>query len=220
MKKTYIAAGLGALLAFSAFSAAQAEERWPRWYVGLHGGYTYMSDKDISGSPGVSRMSLDNGYGYGGSIGYLPTSSAPLLNSLRFEAEVTHHTANVDKVKVSGVNVNGHGDLSSTAYMANVYYDLPTNNGWAPYVGAGVGMASVHLSKNSGTGNTDTTDNEFAYQALAGIGYSPSSLPNTQWILGYRYLATSDATFSGAPGTNVKTEYSTHSIEAGAHFRF
>lgn len=215
MKKSLVAAGLGLLIATSALSSAQAGERWPRWYVGLTGGYTMMSDQDISGTTGASQVSLDSGYGFGGSIGYLPSSSAPILNALRLEAEVTHHKSDIESVTVSGVNVAGGGEFYTTAYMANVFYDFPTSSAWSPYIGAGAGLAHVHFSDNSGAGNSDETTAEFAYQALLGMGYTPTSLPNTQWSLGYRYLATSDASFG-----NMEVEYSTHSIEAGAKFRF
>lgn len=213
MKNSMVAAGLVALLTTTAFSA-EAAERWPRWYIGLTGGYTVMSDQDISGSTGASQVSLDSGYGFGASIGYLPSSSAPILNSLRLEAEVTHHKNDIDSVTVNGVGVAGSGEYYTTAYMANLFYDFPTSSAWSPYIGGGVGFAHVHFD-NSGAGNSDETAVEFAYQALAGIGYTPVSLPNTQWSLGYRYLATTDADFG-----NVDVEYSTHSVEAGAKFRF
>jgi opacity protein-like surface antigen len=215
MNKSLVAAGFGILLATSALSSAQANERWPRWYLGLSGGYTTMTDQDISSSTGASQVSLNSGYSFGGSVGYLPSSSAPILNALRLEAEVTHHTNDIDSVTVSGASVAGSGDFSTTAYMANVFYDFPTNSAWSPYVGAGLGLASLHFSRSSGAGNSDETTTEFAYQAMLGMGYTPASLPNTQWSLGYRYLATSDASFG-----NASVEYSTHSIEVGAKFRF
>lgn len=220
MKKSLVTAGISLLLVSTAFSSVHAEERWPRWYVGLSGGYTYMNDQDITGSATVSKISLQNGYGYGASLGYLPSSSSPILNAMRFELEVTHHTADVDQVKVSGVNVVGHGNYASTAYMVNAFYDWQTSSAWSPYVGAGMGVATVHLSTNSGAGNTETENNEFAYQALVGVGYAPSCMPNTQWTIGYRYLATTDVSLSGSGANNLKAGYSSNSIEVGAKFRF
>ena len=215
MKKSLLVA----LTAFTALSAfhAQAQERWPRWYLGVSGGYTFMSDQDVSGgSAGATKLEANGGYGVSGAIGYFPSSSMPLLNQLRFEAEVAYHDNDVDKVHLNtGAKINGNGSISSTAYMFNTFYDFATQSQWTPYIGAGVGMATVHLSANSGVGNGDSSDTTFAYQGLAGIGYSPTSLPNTQWLVGYRYLGTSDAKLGG-----TTVEYSTHSIEAGAHFRF
>lgn len=218
MKTSYAAFAVGALLAITSFSA-QAEERWPRWYLGLTGGFTFMSDQDVSGGSSAHSISLDNGYSYGGSIGYLPTSSAPILNNMRLEFEITHHTAKVDKVNRTGSSVNGSGYYDSTAYMANAFYDWQMDGAWAPYVGAGAGIAQVNLSKSSGVGNVENSDSVFAYQFMAGIGYAPTSIPNTVWQLGYRYLATPDITLSTGT-SNTDIEYSTHSVEAGVRLRF
>jgi opacity protein-like surface antigen len=216
VKNSFVIAGLAAITAMTAFSSAQADERWPRWYVGITGGYTYMGDEDISGGS-ASKMSTDDGFGIGGSIGYLPSSSMPLLNALRFEAEVTYHQNDEGTLHLrNGTSVSGSGTYDSTAYMANVFYDMPTGTGWSPYIGAGIGMATLHLPSSSAIGNSSSSDNEFAYQGLVGIGYSPESIPNTEWLLGYRYLATDDGEFGG--GTSVK--YSTSSVEAGLHLRF
>jgi opacity protein-like surface antigen len=216
MKKSFVIAGLGALMAASALSGVQADERWPRWYVGLTGDYTYMQDQDISNTS-KSSVQMENGWGVGGEIGYLPSSSMPLVNALRFEAEVTYHENKVSRVNlVGGGQIGSNGaNYSTTAYMANMFYDLPTGSNWSPYIGGGMGMASIHLPTNSNAGNTSSTDNEFAYQGLVGIGYSPDTIPNTQWSLGYRYLATSDAAFGGST-----VKYSTNNVEVGAKFRF
>jgi len=217
MKKSTILAGLTALTTLAAFSAAHAEEeRWPRWYIGLTGGYTYMGDEDISGGGSATKLSPSDGFDVGGAIGYLPSSSMPLLNALRFEAEVTYHQDDVHSIHLSnGRTIAGNGSYDSTAYMANVFYDFQTGSAWSPYIGAGIGIASMHLPTNSGANNSSAGDNEFAYQGLVGIGYTPETIPNTQWTVGYRYLATSDAKFGG---TDI--EYSTNSLEAGGKFRF
>ena len=217
MKKTHVIAGLTALTAMMTFSAAYAadEERWPRWYIGLTGGYTYMGDEDVNGGT-ATKLSLNDGFEAGGAIGYLPSSSMPLLNALRFEAEVTYHENDIHSAHlVNGTNVTGSGSLQSTAYMANAFYDFQTGSAWSPYIGGGIGLATMHLPSTSGAGNTESSDTEFAYQGMVGIGYTPVTIPNTQWSLGYRYLATSDANFGG-----TSVQYSTNNFEAGAKFRF
>jgi opacity protein-like surface antigen len=220
VNKSLLIGGITALTAITAFSSAHADERWPRWYIGLSGGYTYMQDEDVSGAPSATSINPDGGFGLGGSIGYLPSSSIPLLNALRFEAEVSYHENNIDNISTYNGKVSGSGRYDSTAYMANAYYDLPiANSPWSPYIGAGAGVATIHLNSDSGVGNSGESDNEFAYQFLAGIGYSPSTIPNTQWTLGYRYLATTDPKFSSPTG-DIKTQYDTNSFELGAKFRF
>ena len=221
MKKSWIIAAASLLTTVSAFSSAQAEERWPNWYIGLSGGYTYMQDEDVSGGSAANKLQANDGFGVGGSIGYLPNTSIPILNAMRFEAEVTYHENKVHRVTDNNGNeISGNGNYDSVAYMANTFYDLPiAGSPWSPYIGAGAGAATIHLNTNSGIGNSGESDNEFAYQFMAGIGYTPTSMPNTQWTLGYRYLATTDPKFSGPTG-DIKTEYSTNNVEVGAKFRF
>lgn len=216
MKKLISTTALAAIVATALVSSVHAEERWPRWYLGLTGGYAYMDDQDVSGN-GNSSMALDSdGLSAGVAIGYLPNSSIPVINAMRFEGEVTYHTAGIANfAQVGGGQVKGNKAYRTIAYMFNGLYDLPLDSQWSPYIGAGVGIASVGLPINSGAGNTSDSDNVWAYQGLVGIGYTPKSIPNTQWSLGYRYLATAEANFG-----NVKADYSTNSIEAGAKFRF
>jgi len=214
MKKSFFVVGLGVLTAISIATSVKADERWPRWYIGLTGDYTYMSDQDVSGGS-ASNLQLNDGWGIGGSIGYLPSSSIPIINSLRFEAEVTYHENQISKLGHNGAAAtSGTGNYEATAYMANMFYDLQTGTQWTPYIGGGLGFATVHLPTGL-VGNTNDSDNEFAYQGMIGVGYTPDTIPDTQWTLGYRYLATDDPKYSGA-----STEYSTHNIEIGAKFRF
>ena len=220
MNKTLFATGLGLITALTALSSAQAEERWPLWYLGVNGGYTFMKDEDLSGGGTATKLSLRDGYSVGGSIGYLPNSSIPFLNALRFEGEVMYHNNDVDHVSHSGGRPSTTGgSYDATTYMVNALYDLPTGTPWSPYIGGGVGLADFNLSSNAGAGNTSGHSTQFAYQGLVGVGYTPASIPNTQWTLGYRYLGAQDPKFSGPTG-DVKSQYSLNSFELGAKFRF
>jgi len=173
-----------------------------------------MADQDLSNNNKLSPNA--SGYGIGASIGYLPSSPIPLLNVLRFEAEITYHSDTIDKIKTPSGSIGGKGDYTSTAYMGNVFYDFQTGNkNWSPYIGAGIGVASVGLPNDSGAGNTSKTSDQFAYQGLAGLDYNPDSFPNTQLSLGYRYLSTNDPDFQ-----SVKSQYSVHALEVGTKLRF
>jgi len=215
VKTSYAIAGISALAVLTVASSADADDqRWPMWYIGITGGYSYMGDQDVD-SATASKVSAGNGFGVGGSIGYLPNSSLPLLNALRFEIEVTYHQNDINTVHFhNGTSTGGSGTYDSTAYMANVFYDIPTGTKWSPYIGGGIGMATLHIPLANRVG-TDDSDDEFAYQGMAGIGYSPDSIPNTVWSIGYRYLGTDDADLG-----NAKVKYSTSNVEAGVRFRF
>ena len=215
MKKSIILAGIALLISASIISAANAEDSRQSWYIGLSGGYAFMDDQDLSNNNKISPNA--SGYGIGASLGFLPSSSSiPLLNVLRFEGEVTYHSNTIDKIKTPNGALGGKGDYTSTAYMANAFYDFQTGNkNWSPYIGAGIGVASIQLPTDSGAGNTSKTSDKFAYQGLAGIDYTPDSFPNTQLSFGYRYLSTNDPNFQ-----SVNAQYSVHALEVGTKLRF
>jgi opacity protein-like surface antigen len=98
-----------------------------------------------------------------------------------------------------------NGKVSSLAVLANGYVDLGTWNGLTPYLGAGVGFASIKASGFTDTGwsqsaavanapvfssypvyYSDKTKTNFAWAVMAGVGYDVSS--NLKLELGYRYL--------------------------------
>jgi outer membrane autotransporter protein len=84
--------------------------------------------------------------------------------------------------------------------MGNVYYDFGTpwwqnSSGLrvAPYLGAGVGDASVHEGHGSVTTAFHHNTDDFAYQGMAGLNFASSAMPNTEWYIGYRYYATGNS---------------------------
>lgn len=218
MNRNIILGVCAGFLALSSFSA-NAQERWPRWYVGVSGSLSYLTDADLSGTA-ATDMEFDSGWGVSGAVGYLPATDMLSLNAFRFEAEVAYHTAGVDQVSFGPATVRGSGSLKSLAYMANMYYDIHTDSQWMPYFGGGLGWAEVELSNGSGAGNITADDSVFAYQLMAGIGYTPYSIPNTQWSIGYRYMGTQDPSFATGAATAFEMDYDTHNLEAGMKMRF
>lgn len=209
-----------AVLATSAIaSAAQAADqvRWPNWYVGVHGGMNFRADGDVNNGGVVNELESDTGYAVGASIGYLPPTTVPFFNNSRWELEYTYR-ANDNKAV-------GAGDITSNNYYANVYYDFNNDTNWTPYLGAGAGMSQIDFSV-PGLGLSGD-DNVFGWQLMAGVSYSPTSLPNTQWSIGYRYQNTFDDMqfiddLNVAPGVFVSNEVETenHGIEISARFLF
>jgi hypothetical protein len=59
-----------------------------------------------------------------------------------------------------------------------------------------------------------------ADQAMAGIGYSPKSLPMTEWTLGYRYFVMNSPDFNTAAGKIKLDSPKAHTAEIGAKFKF
>ena len=218
-----------ALLAIGCFSAGSAmagyeggqfgANRWPNWYVGVSGAIPYVtsSDVDINGR-GAGEISFDNDYGVGATVGYTPGPNGNFFDNMRFEAEYFYRSNSLDSYNNRGASTSLSGDILSDTYMANVYYDINTHTRFTPYVGAGAGLASINL--DSKTLAVDDTDNRFAYQLMAGIGWQPEMLLNTVLQVGYKYLDAGSPEFTNNNGTVFEHDYQVHNIEAAARFRF
>lgn len=203
-----LALGLAAMVS----SAADAKETWPRWYVGLGGAWSHTQDSDASGLG--ADIDFESGWGASIALGYyLPVDTGPNL-ALRTELEGAWRSSDLDSVG----GVASSGDYESRAVMLNIYGDFRNSTRWTPYIGAGIGYATVELS-GTALGLTDDKDSVLAYQGMAGVSYAPVSIPNTEWRLGYRYFATEDPSYS-VGGASVETEYGTHNLEAGVNLRF
>ncbi len=221
MKKLATVLLSASVLTCMSFSA-QAQQSWPNWYIGLHGSLAFVGEESVSGNAGVSEVDIDQGYAYGVSLGYRPAMLSGEWSNLRGEVQWHSQMTDVDSVSTPGGSVAGGGDVRVNAGLFNLYYDVALEEPqFRPYVGAGLGFAEVKL-RNSGAAfaGDSTSDNVFAWNLLAGIGYVPTWMPFTELNVGYRYLATTDAEFGLAGGGNYELEYDSHNVEAGVKFLF
>lgn len=216
----YLVLSLALLSAGTSLGDANAQERFPKWYVGLQGSVNFVDDSDLDGNGflGSSPIDYDTGFGGGAALGYMPAGTQTFLDMMRFDLEYYYRKSDVDTL-AGGPNT---GDISSNSLMLNAYYDFATGTGWVPYVGAGLGFSEVELE--TANGQIDDNDNVFAWNLMAGVGYAPTSMPNTVWSIGYRYFATQDPEFGvNSPvgtGTRAETEYDVHNVEAGVRLMF
>lgn len=117
------------------------------------------------------------------------------------------------------------GDISVLTFMGNVYYDFDLGSGWKPYVGGGLGVASISLASKSASGITlaDDKDAVFAYQAGGGVGYEFATSEDHAITvsLDWRYFRTADPTFKGSvTGAAFDTEIGGHEISLGLRYGF
>lgn len=190
-----------AILAAAMFAApANAEPRWPNWYVGLHGGWSMDDEYDATGGD----VETDGGYILGASLGYVPPTELPFFNMTRYELEYTFRSNDVE--------APGTGEVEAHTAMLNMLVDFDNQTNWTPYVGGGLGMASIELDGED--------DSVFAWQLMAGLDYEPDAMPMTVWGIRYRYLGAQDADITTAGGATTEFEYDNHSVEATARFRF
>lgn len=204
------------------------------FYVSGHAGAVFLNESDNTDQSGVSvPTDFDTGFGVGGALGY------DFPNNFRVEVEITYRESDVDTVDVSEVvglgDLDGSGDVSVIAFMANVYYEIDIDQPVTPYIGVGIGAAVVSANDVAlattappsipGLQLTDDDDTVFAYQVIVGIGYDVTE--NLTLTLDYRFFGTQGAELDIDPrvgfpvsGTTFDGEYQSHNVMVAARFSF
>lgn len=195
-------------------------ERFPRWYVGLGGGVSFLDDSDLTRGTATGDVEFDHGATAHVSLGYRPHFGSQLLDSLRFEIEGGYHYNSLDSARIGAAAVTVRDSMTAWTAMGNVLFDVRNSSQWTPYFGAGAGWASVELARDSGLGNINDHDNSWAYQFMAGLAYAPASIPLTEWSVSYRYLTIDEPEFTSATGRLTLDDLDSHNVEVGARFRF
>ncbi len=209
------------LIAWSSAALADdpQQERWPRWYVGISGGVSFLDDSDLSGV-NTGEVQYDTGGIVTVALGDRPHFGNAFMDSMRFEVEGGWHHNSLDNGTVNAAAVNFTEDLRVMSIMGNAFYDFRNASRWTPYVGAGAGWAHVSLDNDAALANTDDSDTTWAWQLMAGVAYSPQSIPLTEWSLGYRFFSLNDPEFATAGGRFELEDTQSHNVEVGARFRF
>jgi opacity protein-like surface antigen len=195
-------------------------------YVGGHLGLNILSDSEING--GTLATDEDTLIGFGGVLGYD-------FGNFRVDGEIALRFNTIDRLGGQSLDPQslGSGNNSTTiasSYMVNGYFDLPTGGPWKPYIGGGIGFATVVIDwvapgffPFSSVTVADDNDSGLAYQFSGGIGYEIN--PRTTVTLSYRYFTTEELqmTFaSGSPfGSGPFTmKYQSNEINLGVRFLF
>ena len=251
-----------ALLAPSVFPA-QAQAADSPWYLGFQVPVMFIDDTE-SKTTGSNRIQghaapysakatseYEAGFKVAGMVGYR------LGGDLRIEGELFFARARVDSQTYGSIVSAGHpvpvkvdvpisGSASQTGAMANVWFDIPTDSDWTPYVGGGVGLIRVDQGDLDYDANTlanrlarlqnenapdfppgfvpeiSSTDTAFAWHFGAGVGYRLDDRTVLQF--GYRLQAANDLEFDGrnafGNAISVKTELRAHLFEIGVRMGF
>ena len=186
-------------------------------YVEIQPGVSILADSDISGLGLSGEAEFDTGFVIGGALGYR------IFDNLRAEANLSYRQADVDKVTSGAVVLEGAGDASVLALMANVYIDFDFGYAVKPYIGGGIGVGFIDVDK--GSSNiliVDDEATEFAWNIMAGASYRV--LENIDLSLGYRYLGTTDpdldATLVGFGTGKLNAEITVHEVLFGLRYNF
>jgi opacity protein-like surface antigen len=169
-------------------------------------------------------VQFDPGVNVGGTAGYD-------FGFLRLEGEMSYKQGEITTVSDPSfgtryVNVDGH--VGAFAMMMNGFFDLHNPSPVTPYLGGGMGFASVRLSDtrgiDAGTGAINNNifssdvDNVFAYQA--GVGMELALTRRLSIDLGYRYFGTSRANFKKDWPNFSNVTLDSHNAAAGLRLKF
>jgi len=173
-------------------------------YVGGHIGLNILSDSEING--GTNTTDYDPLIGLGGVLGYD-------FGNFRVDGEIAFRINEINNVV--GTPLVSGSYTSAFSYMVNGYFDFPTNGPVKPYIGGGIGYATVFIDWSapgffplSEVPVADESDSGLAYQFSGGIGYEIN--PRTTVSFGYRYFAVEELQMMFASGSPFTMEYQAH----------
>ena len=200
MNKTILAA-----VALAAMPLAANAQNLNGFYIGARGGLNWMFNSDISvngvatvsgfGSGqlnGTHSASFNTGWALGGFAGYDFVGPRVEIEALYRDNQGSQR-GTLPSAGVGILRSQGVAEVRQTSVMANVYYDFFARETFTPYVGAGAGIAFIDSHFGALTNSSDT---EFAYQAIVGVGYKV--MPNLRLNLDARYYGTLNPTFSNS----------------------
>lgn len=206
---TTFALMIGLTLALTDMTHAQSSRLYFAGYLGLS---TYPSiDFDDNDFNVQGEFEPDNTPTFAGALGLR------LTRNFRMEAELSYRDASFDDLDVSGVAnpVDVTGELKSTIFLLNAYYDFDIRN-WRtqPYIGGGIGLAyhSGEITDPSNTTNS-VADEQLGLAWNLGGGMKYRVSPRLAWTGGYRYLDSLDFEFE-----NTDVDFSSHEFRIGLEY--
>ncbi|NVO00061.1 MAG: porin family protein [Geobacteraceae bacterium] len=217
------------VLSIASISAAAPGVPGP--YLSVFVGSSIFSDTtatnlDLQNSTAFDeKIKFNPGASFGGTGGYD-------FGLLRLEGEFSYKGAGIDSIR-SVTNSYGirnvDGDLGVYAGMVNIFVDLHNDSRITPYVGGGVGFATLSLSDTYGyvvTGSgshyellyPQNDDTVFAYQLGGGVDIALNRYFSLD--LGYRYFRTNDAHFDSNISISNSLHAEIHNVTAGFKVKF
>lgn len=206
------AAVLGILCLFSSTPADAAQG----WYISATGDYV-KSPAGFNYEPSSNGFTdFKDGYGFTAALGY------KLSNGFRLEGEAGYHLNRIRRFSLFALPLNtpASGAVKHLTGLANVYYDLDTHTPWTPYAGAGIGLAHTDYEMTIPAFGKlmDDTDDVFAYQLSAGVGYAFTE--NVTAFGGYRYMHFNHAKLVAVSGATPHAENVNHDVQVGVRYSF
>ncbi len=189
------------------------------WYLTIAGVDNFLRDQDATIGASAGEADFDNGWGVLVAAGH--QMDWGFLQGTRGELELGWRQNDVDSFTTAGVGSAGSGDINTYSLMANAYYDMVNDSSVTPYLGLGIGGASISANDVAAAGvagSLDDNDVVFAYQGIAGVNFAL----NQNWSIQteYRYFATTEADFTSSTGASADMEYDSHNLVVGLKYSF
>ncbi len=215
-----------AVLSANGHAQQETGDQGTGFYIGGHLGAN-TADSEING--GTLATDEDTLIGFGGVLGYD-------FGNFRVDGEIAFRFNTIDRLGGQSLQPQGFlSDNNSTtfafSYMVNGYFDLPTGGPWKPYIGGGIGFATVAIDWNAPgffvfteDPVADDSDSGLAYQFSGGIGYEIN--PRFTVSLSFRHFATEELqmTFLGTSPINAgqpfTMKYKSNEFNLGVRFMF
>ncbi len=209
--------------------ASPALARDGQWYVEVGGGPMIVEDLDFDVNDEANQLSadLDEGFDFGGLVGYD-------FGPFRLESEASYREADISALSVGPIGVadgpSGNsgaglfpaiGDVNALSFMLNGLLDFGEDDGLQGFIGGGVGVARLDANATisaSSPGAFDDSDSGFAYQALAGIRAPLSD----SWDVGlrYRFFTAPGVDLVDTLGRDLGTRFRSHSLLGSLTYNF
>lgn len=228
--KTYLIA-IVTLLAFSIPSLSTAAPGRPGPYFSGFLGTSIFKDITVSNYDSQSSTSFKEKFEFDPG-GYFGGTGGFDFGFMRLEGELSYRGAEIDSIKSQSDNYTVHnidGDLRVYSTMLNVFFDLHNYSPITPYLGGGIGSATLFLSDVDGYVTRenqssyqrlyrDSDDTVFAYQL--GVGLDIALNNHLSIDVGYRYFKTDDAHLDSYYSTTSDINIESHNAMVGLRMKF
>lgn len=145
--------------------------------------------------------------------------------NLRTEVELSFRNNEISDRTSFGASTATSGDISSFSGMGNLYWEFVDFPGgrFRPYVGFGVGFASLEANLNDQFGSSilaseGGSDTSFAYQWMAGMNYRAN--PNMDLFVEYRFFEADSIVLTSTGNISDKFNYQTNNVGIGLRWKF
>jgi opacity protein-like surface antigen len=214
---------IAAACLFASVSTASARPERPGPYLTGFLGVSMPNDSGIFTGSFDETVGFDAGINTGAALGYD-------FGYMRMEGELSYKHNSLSSITDNNDPTasyrNIDGSVSVLATMFNAFFTLRNESPITPYIGGGIGAATVYISDSYASINgaprelvySKDNDTVFAYQF--GTGVEIALRPRYALDIGYRYFATDKTSFSNGLLYSNGLKVENHNVSVGLKVKF